>query len=92
MQNVSGSQQVPVQVKVIRSLPGTDFTMLSELEIWGAEGKTIVGVEVVAESDLSKRELVANMGALYGATTIGTLGGYYTELEDKDNLLGTGPT
>ena len=51
-----------------------------------------MGVEVVAESDVSKRELVANMGNLYGAAAIGTLGGYYTELEDKDNLLATGPT
>ena len=48
-----------------------------------------VFIDIVSNSDVNKRECFAQMGVLWGADKLATLGGFYTELDDCDNILST---
>ena len=54
--------QGPKSIKLIKYLPTLDFTILSETNI---DNVAIATVELVSESDMGKRELIADMGSIW---------------------------
>ena len=76
------------QIKFVKNLPTLDFTTLSEGIYKGLFSNGSI-VDIVSESDVNKTELLANMGTVWGAEKLATLGGFYTELDDSDNMLAT---
>ena len=65
-------------IKIIRSLPGWNFIVQCQMDMGGHD---ITGVQIL-DSNLSQRELISQMGILYGVNTLSALGGYCTELND----------
>ena len=77
----------PRQIKLIQNLPGFDFTMLGTNPFGTDNSKTVV--EIVPDYHTHHRVKLGNMSTLWNFYSNAKLDAYYTELEDKENVLET---